>query len=58
MIPNIFKLEKIEPMPQIPDLLPPCATSSVPRITVCPCLRVFVLLDVHLQLRRTDPMYF
>lgn len=58
MIPNIFKLEKIQPVPQIPDVLPPCATSSVPCITVRPCLRVFFLLDVHLQLRRAEPMYF
>lgn len=52
MTPIIFKLEQIQPMPQIPGVLPLCATVSMSCITVCPYFRVFILLDVHLQLFR------
>lgn len=57
MTPNIFKLEKIQPVPQSPEALPPCVTLSVPCIMVCPYLCVSVLLDVHLQLCRAEHMY-
>lgn len=42
MTANIFKLEKIQPVPQIPDVLPPRDTLSLPILQrICP-LRCFI----------------